>query len=176
MEETPGRWLALGKVLRPHGLGGLMRVSSQPESEALFLQSGTARLRRSDGEERDFRVLSAKPFKHLMLLQLQGVDTREAAETLQGAEILLEAGRLSREPQEFFWQELLGLGVYQASGEYLGALDDIIPTPGHDIYVVRHGEREFLLPATAEVVREIRLGKREMIVDAGEELLGLNEI
>ena len=42
-------------------------------------------------------------------------------------------------------------------GTLLGYLQEIIPTPGHDVYAVRQGEKELLLPAVEEVVTEINL-------------------
>ena len=53
---------------------------------------------------------------------------------------------------------MLGLPVVnQADGALLGYLDHIISTPGHDVYVVRQGEREVMLPAVEEVIVEINL-------------------
>ena len=61
-------------------------------------------------------------------------------------------------PGEYYWFQLLGLPVYDAGdGALLGRLQEILPTPGHDVYVVVQGQREFLLPAVAEVVVEINL-------------------
>ena len=52
----------------------------------------------------------------------------------------------------------MGLPVLNAQdGALLGSLEEIIPTPGNDVYVVRQGERELLLPAVEEVVTEINL-------------------
>ena len=51
-------------------------------------------------------------------------------------------------PGEYYWFQVLGLPVVNvADGALLGYLDHIISTPGHDVYVVRQGEREVLLPA-----------------------------
>ena len=61
-------------------------------------------------------------------------------------------------PGEYYWFQVLGLPVVNvADGALLGYLDEIIPTPGHDVYVVRQGEREVLLPAVEDVIVEINL-------------------
>ena len=61
-------------------------------------------------------------------------------------------------PGEYYWFQVLGLPVVnRADGAPLGYLDHIIPTPGHDVYVVRQGDQEVLLPAVEDVIVEIDL-------------------
>jgi 16S rRNA processing protein RimM len=54
----------------------------------------------------------------------------------------------------------LGLPVFHAAeGTPLGYLEEIIPSPAHDVYVVRREGKEVLLPAIEEVIVEINLDK-----------------
>ena len=62
------------------------------------------------------------------------------------------------------------------NGEYLGVVSQIIPAGGNEIYVVKKGDREILLPAARPVVKHIDLKSGKMIVSALEGLLDLNEI
>ena len=80
------------------------------------------------------------------------------------------------EEGEYFWGELLDLDVYSDAGEYLGKLSRIIPTGSHDIYLVSKGNKEILIPAVYEVVKEIDLEGCKMIISAMEGLLDLDEI
>ena len=92
-----------------------------------------------------------------MLLWLEGVDTRSQAEALAGQAVQGDRRRFPPlAPGEYYWFQVLGLPVVNAAdGVLLGYLDQIIPTPAHDVYVVRQGEREVLLPAVEEVVVDI---------------------
>jgi 16S rRNA processing protein RimM len=94
-----------------------------------------------------------------VLLRLAGIDTRSRAEQLTGRQVLGDRRRFPPlPPGEYYWFQLLGLPVYDAGdGALLGRLQEILPTPGHDVYVVVQGQRELLLPAVAEVVVEINL-------------------
>jgi 16S rRNA processing protein RimM len=58
-----------------------------------------------------------------------------------------------------------------ADGTLLGYLDEIIPTPAHDVYVVRQGEREVLLPAVEDVIVEINMEAEVIKVAPPEGLL-----
>ena len=61
-------------------------------------------------------------------------------------------------PGEYYWFQLLGLPVYDAGdGALSGAFQEILPTPGHDVYVVVQDRREVLFPAVEEVIVEINL-------------------
>ena len=105
------------------------------------------------------RVQEAGRQKGQILLRLEGVETREQAEALIGQEVKGETDRFPPLPEgEYYWFQVLGLPVLDAAdGALLGHLGEIIPTPGHDVYVVRQGEKELLLPAVEEVITEINL-------------------
>jgi len=174
--DSPGRLLVVGKVLQPHGKSGLLRIWSYAGSDSSFLGVETVFLRSNSGDTREFRVTTVKPHKNIFLMQLEGISSKEEAEKYRGGEILVEKETLSREDDEYFWYELLGLKVHLESGEYLGRISQIISSGSNDIYVVKKGQNEVFIPATHEVVKEIDLKSGNMIISAMEGLLDLNEI
>jgi 16S rRNA processing protein RimM len=168
--------ILMGKVIRPHGWRGLLRIWSHARSEASFLETETVFLRSISGEIHEFAVHSIRPHKNVFLMKLDGLETGREAEQYKGAEILIRKEALTRGKDEFFWYELLGLKAYLDTGGYLGDISQIIPTAGNDIYVLKNGDKEFFIPATTEVVKEIDLEKGEMIISDMEGLLDLNEV
>jgi len=104
-----------------------------------------------------FKVVSIKPQKGMSLLRLDGITTPEQAETYRSADVLVDRGDLRRDGYEHFWYELIGLEVHLDTGEAIGTISRIIPTGANDIYVVRRGKREILVPAVTEVVKAIDL-------------------
>ena len=175
--ETLDNFLLLGKVVRPHGLEGLLRIWSYAQSKKSFLNRGIVFLKPDSGEVREFEILSLKPHKNIYLLKLKGMDSVEEAEKYRGASILVSKGSLIREDdEEFFWYELIGLSVYLDTGEMIGKIKSILPTGSHDIYVVHKGKKEFYIPAIHEVVKEIDLKNKKMTVTAMEGMLELNEV
>jgi 16S rRNA processing protein RimM len=106
-----------------------------------------------------YAILQADRLKNQVLLRLAGVDTRSRAEQLTGRQVWGDRRRFPPlPPGEYYWFQLLGLPVYDAGdGALLGRLQTILPTPGHDVYVVVQDQREILLPAVEEVVVEINL-------------------
>jgi 16S rRNA processing protein RimM len=174
---SPENLLLAGEVVRPHGLDGRLKIRSYAQSEKSFLQSGTIFLKPRSGGTRAFTVASVRPHKNILLLTLKGLDSLEEAEEYRGAAVFIRRDSLvQEETDEYFWFDLIGLEVYLDTGKYIGTIHHILPTSGNDVYVVREGETEVLVPAIHEVVKEIDLDARKMIITEMEGLLDLNEV
>jgi 16S rRNA processing protein RimM len=172
----PEALLLIGKVIGPHGVRGLLKIESYARSEDSLLTAGRIYLRQSPEKISEYEIISAVPHKGASLIRLEGLDSRGQAELYRGAEILIIKAAVSREDDEYFWHELIGLRVYLETGRYLGTVKDILPTAANDIYVVREGREEFLIPAIHEVVKTIDLESGKMIISEVEGLLELNEV
>jgi 16S rRNA processing protein RimM len=169
--------LVIGKVVKAHGLKGLLKVFSYAQSEETFHNSDTVFLRKEEWERvREFKILSVIDQKNTVLLALEGISSIETAERLRGSEVLIEKGSLVRADDEYFWHELIGLKVFLNTGVYLGDVSSIISEKGNDIYVVRNGDKELPIPATHEVVRKIDLETGTMTVRPLEGMFDLNEV
>lgn len=167
----------MGKVIRPHGLEGLLRIKSYAQTEESFLRAEVVFLQKGSAEPREYAITSVRPHKNVHLLKLGGVDSLEEAERLKGARILIGKDALnSKRRDEYFWHELIGLEVYLSRGEYMGKIKHILPTGSNDIYVVQEGKKEVLIPAIYDVIQEIDLTKNRMIISDVEGLLDLNEV
>jgi 16S rRNA processing protein RimM len=174
--DLPDNLILIGKVIRPHGIGGSLKILSYAQSPETFKSSGAVYLERGSGALSEYQVSSIKPQKNLFLLKLEGVNTLEEAESYRGAGIFLRKEDLgSKEEGEYFWFELIGIKVYSTRGELIGTLKHIFPTPSNDIYVIEGGKEEILIPATHVAVREIDLENRRMIVSELEGYVDLNE-
>jgi len=157
-DKAQPRLVPLGRVVGVHGLKGVLRVSISGRTGDLDPETFVALGEILVGDEL-FRVLKGARGRGHVLLWLLGVDSRDQAEALVGREVHGEVHRFPALPAgEYYWFQVLGLPVVHAEdGRELGRLEEIWPTGGHDIYVVRQGAREVLLPAVEEVIREIDL-------------------
>lgn len=128
-------------------------------------------LKSPDGRVQSRSVDWAKPHGKGVLMAIAGVADRETAETLIGSRLLVDRSLLpDLEEGTYYWFELIGLSVYTPQGRYLGKLETIMPTGSNDVYVVRDGEAEILVPALASVVQVIDTDQRRMEVDLPEGL------
>ncbi len=65
---------------------------------------------------------------------------------------------------EYYWQDIIGLNVFSEEGKHLGRIESIFPTGSNDVYVCKGGPREILLPAIADVIRQIDIPRGIMTV------------
>jgi len=172
----PEALLLIGRVIGPHGVRGLLKIESYAHSEETLLTAGRIYLKQSSGKISEYEIVSAVPHRGGALIRVEGLDSREQAEAYCGAEILIRKATVSRDDDEYFWHELIGLRVYLETGRYLGTLEEIVSTAANDIYVVREGKEEFLIPAIHDVVKTIDLENGKMILSEVEGLLDLNEV
>lgn len=66
----------------------------------------------------------------------------------------------------YYIVDLIGLDVYSDKNEYLGKIEDVFPTGSNDVYVVKDNlGKQILIPAIADVVKEVDLKNKKMIIN-----------
>jgi len=100
-------------------------------------------------------------------LALAGVSDRDAADALRGRLVLGDADFLEALPEdEFYWHELVGCEVFDASGGRVGKVRELWETGAHDLLVVEtdRGERH-LLPTARELMLDVDPEARRIVVE-----------
>jgi 16S rRNA processing protein RimM len=180
--QHPPQTFAIGKVTRPHGIFGELKVQLAPEFAGAL--EGIRRIYLND-DPKPARVRGMRQHQGAVLLKLDVVATRNDAEALRGAIVSIRLEDLPRLPQgEYYSHQLVGLRVQREGGEPIGILAEVLATGSNDVYVVKTATGELLLPALESVVRSVNLDEGVMIVvvpdglepddadDADEEVTG----
>jgi len=168
---SPGDTQLMGEIVGVHGLRGALKIRSHADSPMLFEAGLQLFLESPDGHVQSCSVDWAKPHGKGVLMTIVGVADRETAEKLIGSRLLVDRAMLpDLEEGTYYWFELIGLSVYTPQGRYLGKLETIMPTGSNDVYVVRDGGAEILVPALASVVQVIDTDQRRMEVNLPEGL------
>ena len=166
--------ILIGHVIRPHGIAGLLRIVSYAQSKETFFQAGSVFMDRGHNELEERKVIDIKSHGSSYLLRVSDVNSIEQAEIFKAAKIYIKKDSLIKNDEdEFFYYELLGLNVYLTTGQYLGAVKDIFPTGSNDVYVVEGQGKEFLIPAIHQVVKEISIPEKRMVISPIKGLLEL---
>lgn len=161
--------LPIGKVVKAHGLKGHLKVLPYGETFSTLSAEEKITANLPDGTSLTLTVAEISPHQKTFLLISREIGTVEEAHRLVGAELCVPESRLPpTAPDEFYWYQLIGLEVVNTEGQKLGTLEEIIETGSNDVYVVRRGKEEILIPAIEEVVREVDLQRRLMTVDLPE--------
>ncbi len=165
-------YVVLGKLTSPYGVKGWLRVYSFTSPMEGILDYASWVLHQENGLTRRGLVQGRRQGKGLVA-RLEGIDSREAAEALSGAEILLPKDELPElDADDYYWYQLEGLKVVTREGALLGRVDHLFETGANDVMVIT-GEvdegfeaRERLLPyLPGEVVLDVDLEAGVMSVD-----------
>lgn len=158
--------IAVGDVVAAHALRGEVRVHAyQPPAPSLV--AGRRVLLERDGAWRDVGIVSAAPHGRAgVRVAFEGVADRDAAEALVGARVLVRAADLPPPgPDEFYHHEVIGFAVVTTDGRALGTVAETMVTGLNDVWVVRDGGREYLIPVIADVVRTIDRDARRITIE-----------
>lgn len=168
--------VAVGRILAPHGTAGLLKVlplTDFPE-RCRDLEEVTCEL---GGASRLLTVERAALHGRFWLIKFSGLETREEAAALRGAWIFIGADeRVALPAGSYYYDQLIGLKVYNRAGECLGEVEDIVPGAAHDLYRIRPARPEakgFLLPAVKAFVLKIDLAAGRITAEPPAGLIDL---
>ena len=100
-----------------------------------------------------------------MTVKLAGVEDRDQAQALRGAQVCVPRNELpQRDDKDFYRADLIGCEVVNLDGIALGRVQHFIETPAQVLMVVR-GTQEFWIPAVPLHMRRVDLQARRVVVD-----------
>jgi len=174
--EDPPPFLLLGRVLRPHGVRGELRlelITAYPER----IREGDRVFLGTDPEDprhvEQHRVARVRRHQQYLILQLEGIDDRDAAEAYRDYYVMVPLDEaVPLEEGEFYLFQALGLDVVTDEGELLGQISDVIETGANDVYVVHGPSGEILLPDIEECILKVDIAANQMTVHLLEGLRG----
>ncbi len=158
--------LRIGYVAGSHGVHGAMRVRTDDTGSTTISAVGRLFVV-TPGGRREFKILEARPLgagHHRVVFE--GISDGDAAEALRGAAVMIATADLPPLKEgEFYYYQLAGAEVMLTDGRRLGTIEDVLATGAHDIWVVRAGEREVLVPVISDVVKAMDLGAHTVTID-----------
>lgn len=166
--------IQVGRITRAHGIRGELKFLPGEGSSGAWREAAEVFLGAERGTASRFRVEGMRGGGRFTILALEGVDSLELAEALQGQRVFVPRDQLpDAEPGSFYAGDLEGLTVADTEGNLLGVLAAIFDNGAHEVYVVRDGSREIMLPVVDGVVVAVDLGAGRMVVKPPEGLPGL---
>jgi 16S rRNA processing protein RimM len=167
--------VVVGRVAKAHGVGGELAVDVHTDEPSLrFASEAVVRAKLRDGTQRPLTVVSARPHTDRLLVRFAEVLTRDVAETLRGALLLVDVADLppSQDPDEFYDHELEGLAAELGDGTRVGTVREVAHGPGSDLLVLDLPDgREVLVPFVRAIVPEVDVVGRRVLLDPPEGLL-----
>ncbi len=163
-------FLILGRILRPHGVRGELRVeiaTQFPERvsdlETVFIGSDPY----DDESALPFTLTAARRHRDLLLVTLEEITSREEADPLRGKLLMVALeDAVPLEEGEYYIFQILGARVVTSAGEELGRIAQVLETGANDVFVVQGGPRgEVLIPDVPHVVVDVDIENQIVTVD-----------
>lgn len=159
-------FVAVGWVRTPHGIRGELTVEPLTDFPQRFQPGATVW---ASGVP--YAVRRARTHRKALLVELEGIDTRDQAETMRGLLLEVPEKELPRLAEgQYYRFQILGMDVVDREDRPLGRIEEVLETGANDVYVVRGPDGELLLPAIDAVVKEVDVAARRMVVELLEGL------
>lgn len=168
-------FLAVGRVARPHGVHGEVRIELLTDVPERFKWLDYIYV--GERNPRRVAVEGVRFHQGTVLLRLAGYPDRNAADTLRGELLqVLESEAIPLEEGEYFLHQLKGLAVYTEKGTCIGRLSEVLETGANNVFVVDGDAGQHLLPDIPDVIREINIKGGRIVIQPMPGLVdGLDE-
>ena len=156
------QYLETGRIVGTHGIRGMVRLQPWCDSpeflkdfEHFYLDGGKSRL----------RALKIQPHGNVVLIAFDGIDSIEKAESLRGKTLYIYRGDVSLPEGRYFVDDLIGCNVTDAdTGRELGIISEVSVTGANDVWHIKSGGREYLVPAVDEVIVSVDIENRSAVL------------
>jgi len=172
-------WITIGKVVKPVGLCGELKVMPLSDVPGRFsgLPHCKVSVRLRSGESRACVVGAVRELHHSVFLSFEGVGSIGEAACFSDGELRVARSEVPAAPEGVYYHfDLIGLTVMLEGGRPLGRIEQILETPANDVFVVRNGESEHLIPALRAVVARVDLTERTMVIRPVEGMVNTNDL
>ena len=146
------QYLEIGKITNAHGVMGEVKVQPWCDSPEFFCQFKTLYV---DETHWPVKVERARPHKNMVIVKLEGVTDMNGALALRNAVLHIDRKDVNLPEGSFFLADIEGLEARDAqTGEVLGKIAEVLTLPANNVYVIRGGARELMIPAVPAFVAE----------------------
>jgi 16S rRNA processing protein RimM len=154
--------VAVGRITRAHGVQGELAVLVISEVPGRFADGQTVWL--EDG--RTLTVESSRPHKDRLLVRFREVQSREQAEALQRALLVVPESMSPELPEGSWWDHrIVGCVLETDTGRALGTVHDVIHTAANDVWSAVDDEgTETLIPVLRDVILDVDMDAKRIVV------------
>lgn len=166
------QYLKIGQITNAHGIKGEVKVFSLTDNVKRFSKLKAVYLKKKDDYE-SIAVEGVKYIKDFAIVKLAGINDMNTALKYKNEYLYIDREHAVKLPKDsYFISDLIGMDVMLEDGKRLGELITVLPTGSNDVYEV-HTDlgKQVLLPAIKDVVLEVDVENRKMLVKLLEGLL-----
>lgn len=161
-------FIEVGKITNVHGLMGELRVDPWADSPEFLKQFDTLYV----GKDRmPIKMLACRAHKRMAIVRLEGITDVNGGLAFRNQVLSFRRSDADLPEGHFFITDLIGLEARDAeTGAVLGKLDEVLTPPAHNVYAIRGGERDILVPAVPAFIKETNIEEKYIVIQLIEGL------
>lgn len=164
-------FIAIGKILKTQGNRGAVRVLPLTDFPDRFKELKKINVSLK-GHRLIMNIEEVMRRPKYIIVKFKEINDMNAAEGIKGGILEITRAELFPLPEgSYYIFDIVGLSVYGSGGERFGEITEVLQTGANDVYIVDTGGKPLLIPALKQVVKEINLTGRRMVVDLPEGLI-----
>ncbi|WP_196594301.1 ribosome maturation factor RimM [Pectinatus sottacetonis] len=159
---TEEKLITIGKIGKPHGVKGELRVYPLTDFPERFTNLHEAYI-----DNTTINIISARYSNDFIIIKAESFDNREKAAAVTGKMLKIARCNVAPlNPGEYYAFDIIGLDVYNENGNFLGIITDIIKTGSNDVYITENPvtKQQILIPALKKVVTKIDIKNKRIDV------------
>lgn len=162
-------YIYIGKIVNTHGIRGDVKVYPYTSDVKRFEKLKEICI---EGEDNPVEIERVWYSKNMVMLKLKGYNNiNEVLKFKEKAIMIPESDAVELKEDEYFLYQLKGIEVFDTDGNYIGVVKEVLQPGANDVYVVKNGRKEYLIPGAKEIVPVIDVKNKKMIVKVIEGLL-----
>ena len=156
-------FLEVGKIVGTHGVRGMVRIQAWCDTPEFFCT--LKKLYLDNNGASYLEALKSSPHGNVVIASLKGVESIEEAEKYRGKVLYMAREDADLEEGQYFITVLIGCEVFDAdTNKSLGKISDVSETGANDVWHIRRGEKEYLIPCIDEVVISVDIDAEKVVI------------
>ena len=170
-EVQPDRLVAIGRVIKAHGLRGEVRVEQLSNVTGRFEFLDEVTLELKNGECFHYDVEYTKIKGVYAIFKLNGIDNRDDAELLRGAYVNVSHERVAPlDDNSYYAFDLECMEVFDSSNKKIGFVKRVEHYPANDVIVIEKKDEDIMIPAIREYIIDVNIKAKKLTVNIPEGL------
>ena len=155
--------LNVGRIGKAHGILGEATIEVRTDEAEDRFAIGAVLETESHG---NLTVASARVHNGILLLSFEGIEDRNAIETLRNellyADVDIDAPGVDED--DYHVLQLVGCKAFLVDGDEFGEVSEVLNLPGQDVLVIKSDSAETLIPFVRQLVPIVDIKARRMTV------------
>src|SRR3989338_1838012 len=168
---TQEEMVVVGRILKERGAKGELTLMPFTDKTDRFSLLKEVFIEKTDGSTVKKEIEKIFFYQGKGVIKFTGINSgKEAGEFLKANISIPEKERIQLPENHYFVSDLIGASVITLDGEEIGKLTDVLQTKSNDVYVVTRKSKERLIPAIKDVIKEVNIKDKKIIINLIEGL------